>query len=337
MSAVSMMLGVSEPFDPDPSRARQLDARMRWRLADSLGHIAERSRGIVSFDEKAVSRLIAKLRGHERFPPAMFALYYDLVDAILEDRQPDIVALFTELCRQNPISSVLTIANLDPAVIGPSAVNRYCRMMDTDELTRFQYTTPPLEEAQKFSKECEGAIALMAQAAPELCGEFSGLVSDIILATGQSTDGAMDFAGASSFLLWGALFINPLGDHSPVSIIETLAHESAHSLLFGLMIDDAFVLNPDEQRFQSPLRNDPRPMDGIYHATFVVARMHYAMQRLLASGLLDAANIEVTKVALQSHQQAFADGLETINQHGRLTEHGATVMSSAARYMARAA
>ena len=91
------------------------------------------------------------------------------------------------------------------------------------------------------------------------------------------------------------------------------------------------------ERFQSPLREDPRPMDGIYHATFVVARMHYAMQRLLASCLLDAASKEVAKLALQRHQRAFADGIGTINQHGRLTERGAAVMSSAARYMARAA
>jgi hypothetical protein len=327
----------SEPFDPDSRRARQLDERMRSRLADSLEHIAERSRGIVSYDENALSRLIDKLRGLDRFPPTTFALYYDLVDAILEDRRPDIVANFAELCQQNPISNILTIANLDPAVIGSSAVNRYCRMMDTDQITRFHYTTPPLEKARNFSKECEDAIALLARAAPELYGEFSGLVCDIILASGESADGVMDFAGASSFLLWGALFINPLAGPSPVSIIQTLAHESAHSLLFGLMIDEAFVLNPGWERFESPLRNDPRPMDGIYHATFVVARMHYALQRLLASGLLDAANTEAAEAALQGHQQAFADGLGTIKKYGRLTEHGAAVMSSAANYMVRAA
>ena len=77
-------------------------------------------------------------------------------------------------------------------------------------------------------------------------------------------------------------------------------------------------------------------MDGIYHATFVVARMHYAMQSLLASGCLDKVNAEVAREALRGHRQAFADGLATIEQHGRLTTHGATILSSAAGYMARA-
>ena len=71
-----------------------------------------------------------------------------------------------------------------------------------------------------------------------------------------------------------------------LSLLETLAHEAAHSLLFGIQISGPLVLNPDDARFASPLRVDLRPMDGVYHATFVSARMHFAMQELLASGLL---------------------------------------------------
>ena len=325
------------PFEPDQRRARRLDERMRSSLADSLEHIAERSRGIISFDESALSRLVVELRDHHRFSPATFALYYDLVDAIFENRLADANAIFGELCQQYPINGTLTIASLDPAVMGVQATERYCRMMDTDEITRFHFTSPPLELASDFSKRCDEAIALMARGAPELAGEFRGLVSEIVLATGQSTDESMDFAGASSFLLWGALFINPRVDISLTSLIETLAHESAHTLLFGLMIDGEFVLNPDWERFPSPLRQDPRPMDGIYHATFVVARMHYALQCLLASGVLDEVNAEVAGLAMKANRQAFADGLAMIEQHGRLTAHGKTIMSSAAEYMASAA
>jgi HEXXH motif-containing protein len=177
----------------------------------------------------------------------------------------------------------------------------------------------------------------MEQADPELAGEFSGLVCEIVLAGGQSMDGKIRFAGASSFLLWGAIVVNPTAHHTPVSLIEGLAHESAHSLLFGLMIDEPLVLNPDWERFQSPLRDDPRPMEGIYHATFVVARVSYAMQRLLASGLLDAASVEEVKETLETNQKAFADGLPTVERHGRLTSRGTAIMAAAKNYMERAA
>jgi hypothetical protein len=309
---------------------------MRFRLAESLAHVAERSRTKLSFDEVGISRLVAKLSRDCRFPPATFALYYDLVDAIQEDRLVDAEAIFVELCRQKPISGKAVVTSLDPAIIGTSAVERYSRMMDTDSITRYQYRTPPPDIVRHFSGQCENAIALMAGAIPELYREFKALVCEVILAAGQSTDGS-EFAGASSFLLWGALFINPEADQKPASLIETLAHEAAHSLLFGLMLEDSFVLNPDAERFQSPLRRDPRPMDGIYHATFVVARMHYAMQRLLISGLLDGTNAESAKAALERHRRAFSDGLATIERHGRLTAHGVAIMSSAAGYMAKAA
>jgi hypothetical protein len=328
-------MSLSPRFEPDPWRAHLLDKEMRVRLADSLVHIVERSRGVVPLDESVLLRLVAKLR-HQRFPPLIFALYYDIVDAIHQDRLVDAESILVELGRQNPIADKLRIAALDSTVMGCSTVERYCRMMDTDANSRYRYSAPPVEIVCNFGEQCKEATALMARAAPELHGEFSNLVSEIVLATGESNEGT-GFAGASSFLLWGALFINPEGDQPLISLIETFAHESAHSLLFGLMLKDSFVLNADRERFKSPLRKDPRPMDGIFHATFVIARMHYAMQRLIKSGLLNGEDIEVAKVSLEGHQKSFADGLATINRHGRLTNHGAAIMSSAAAYMARAA
>jgi HEXXH motif-containing protein len=174
----------------------------------------------------------------------------------------------------------------------------------------------------------------MARGDPELAGEFRGLVSEILLAKGGSADGLSEFDGGSSFMLWGALFINPSRPKTVVEMVETLAHESAHSLLFGLSIDDPLVENPDGERFKSPLRDDPRPMDGIYHATFVSARMHYAMARLADSGILTADQQAAAREAMESDRRAFRDGLATVEAHGRLTARGMAIMAGARDYMA---
>jgi HEXXH motif-containing protein len=304
-------------------------------LAQSLEHIGERSRDVISFNEDALSLLVDRLRGGYRFPPATFALYYDLVDAVLDERLEDAQALFGELCLQTPVSAPLAIARLDPAIMGARMVDRCCRMVDTDDITRFAFKPPASQAAENFPKQCDEAIALMARADPELAGEFGELVCEIVLAGGQSTDGKIRFAGASSFLLWGAIVVNPSAHDSPVSLIEGLVHESAHSLLFGLMIDEPLVLNRDWERFQSPLRDDLRPIDGIYHATFVVARVHYAMRRLLASGLLDGADEEEVTEMLAMNRKAFTEGLSTVERHGRLTNRGTAVMTAAKSYMER--
>lgn len=62
---------------------------------------------------------------------------------------------------------------------------------------------------------------------------------------------------------------------------EVLAHEAGHSLLFGLTVDEPLVLNLDDVLYPSPLREDPRPMDDIYHAAFVSAHMALAMETLI--------------------------------------------------------
>ena len=305
---------------------------MRSRLAESLEHVIEQSRDVLEIDTTSLGRLIAQLKEGRRLPPSVFALYYDTVDALIEERLADAERLLTELGAQAPLRERLTVNALDPAILGAATVERYCRMVDTDPLSRFVFVTPSLDAVRSFRETLDQAMSLMERALPELAQEFHALVCEVVLAAGQSADGNSSFDGASSFLLWGALFVNPIGEHTPVSLIETLAHESAHSLLFGLSIDEPLVLNPDSERFKSPLRVDPRPMDGIYHATFVVARMHFAMSQLLASGLLDSAGIEQANSALERSRRAFSDGYKTVEEHGRLTKRGDGIIAGARGY-----
>jgi HEXXH motif-containing protein len=118
-------------------------------------------------------------------------------------------------------------------------------------------------------------------------------------------------------------------------MVQTLAHESGHNLLFGLCADGPLHENDEKQRYSSPLRVDPRPMDGIIHATYVTARMHQSVQRLLDKGTLDDAQAEEARAANVTNAKHFAMGLGTLDQHAKLTPLGRTVMANARAYMAR--
>jgi hypothetical protein len=80
-----------------------------------------------------------------------------------------------------------------------------------------------------------------------------------------------EFDGASTFYLWGAVFTTIEGK-SPVDLAQTLAHETGHLLLFGSMLGRPLVENEDDERYDSPLRRDPRPMEGVVHAAYVMDR-----------------------------------------------------------------
>ena len=77
-------------------------------------------------------------------------------------------------------------------------------------------------------------------------------------------------------------------------------------------------------------------MDGIYHATFVTARMHYAMDRLLAAGGLSAADRAFAEAERASDAEKFRDGLAVVEAHGDLSPTGEKLMLAAKAYMDRA-
>ena len=99
-------------------------------------------------------------------------------------------------------------------------------------------------------------------------------------------------------------------------------------------IDEPLVTNPLDERYSSPLRADPRPMDGVYHAAYVLARMHYASSRLHSSGILDQDDSAIVASRIKGYGSLAADGLATIRRHGRLTDMGEAILRGAEDYMA---
>ena len=112
-----------------------------------------------------------------------------------------------------------------------------------------------------------------------------------------------------------------------------LFDESAHANLFSLSLGDPFVANKDDEFYQSPLRSDPRPLDGIFHATYVSARLHYVHQRLIESRVLSDNEKDVVQGGLSVSRGAFWEGFKTLDAHASLTSLGSRVMHAAHDYM----
>jgi HEXXH motif-containing protein len=172
---------------------------------------------------------------------------------------------------------------------------------------------------------------------PELAAEIRALVLEIILAAGTEDPKKMTFDGASAFMLWGAIMINANRKDGEIGMVQMLAHESAHDLLFGFCADGPLVENSPDELYPSPLRVDPRPMEGIYHATFVTARMHRAVKKLIDAGILSGKPLEKARKDLAENARLFAKGIDVVNRHGKLSPMGEALMRGASDYMAAAA
>lgn len=314
-------------FPPCGTRAKAIDYKMRRSLAESLAYITTQISGQIDFDAQAMTALIKGLNQGDRFPPTTFAIYTELVLALDSGNNHIATQLLKELAKEHPQNRNSQLLALDDSEIIAHAP-RYISLMNSG----FGLFPPIPEIASRFRERFERSYQLLSSTIPELAAEFDALVSQIIIVAGDPTD-KYEFNGGSSYMLWGALFLNASFHENEVALIEVMAHESAHILLFGFASDEALVNNDDNAVYESPLRDDPRPMDGIYHATYVSARMHWAMSKLLASGKLDDTSRLYAEFALLADQKNFEAGYSVVKQYGDLTPTGLSVMKSAREYM----
>ena len=298
---------------------------MHLDLAESLHHVLERCRGVVPVDAAGLAAIISRLRAGESAGASLFSLYHDLVDALLSGSSKRAVTLVDDM--------VLESADVgEPLRLVPLAQSgrprAFARTLVAESGLDFNLISPDLSTWLAFEARCSQALERLRRTLPNLYAEMRALLQEIVGVVSEATRPVV-FDGGSCSQLWGALFINAQTSYSEVEMIEVLAHESAHCLLFGFARKDLLVENDPEDLFRSPLRADPRPMLGIYHATFVSARMHDAMRGLLQAGAEDAELAEIAR-ARDANRDRFEAGLAVVRDHARLTSLGAELLSAAA-------
>ena len=233
------------------------------------------------------------------------------------------MASFTEVAREDCRSDgVVTMRDEDLS----GQASRYRRMLDDEEPYRVSLGPVDVDTLAAMRVRVAEAMALIRRADPELASEIAVLGRQLVLADGAA--GAMKFSGASTFFLWGALIVNPATNADPLALAETLAHESGHALLFGLADAEALVNNPPDERYPSPLRPDPRPMEGIVHATYVLARMERVMRAIASRCALSAGERERASAMAESSRELFLDGRRVVREHARFTDRGRAIFES---------
>ncbi len=313
-------------FEPNPQRALATDQAVRARLGASLyyldeflgkgGALAEAQRRV---DNGAVS-------------PFVFCLYSQLV-AQLSTGAADAARMtageIAAAAGQDADSAILPYQA--PGV--PDAWwSAYHALLDTEPGRDFRPVPPTEGGLDAFRDQYAGAMETMARCDPDLAQEVVTLIRLAVPAAPRDASSDQRFNGASTFLAWGAAIFNSEVERRPVEMIDVLVHESGHLLLFGLVEGGALTQNAPSERYTSPLRQDPRPIDGVFHACFVATRVHLAMNRLSASGGLDRRASELARLHAERNGASAVQGLEVLNRHARTTEIGGSVLAELNRF-----
>lgn len=191
---------------------------------------------------------------------------------------------------QKYTDQTLSISKLDPALTIPDR-------MPSDLLAKF-----------------ERAVELMVEVSPEQAAEVNLLTEYVVPLKGNH------FVGGSDITLFGASFLCLDADWSALCFADHMIHEASHQLLHARQEDEPLLLNRDELNDKSPIRADPRPLYGSFHATFVFLRLALFMSAVLESGREDLR--EEATLRLHRHLVGLLQGLEIIRDAGVLTPAG---------------
>jgi hypothetical protein len=314
-------------FRPNAARSRQVAARVREGLADSL----EAAFHALGEQRSGGTDLIAQVRAGP-IAPKVFGAYTELVEAIFSEDSDASLAIADELCAPDfGHVDALRVVTLDDSHLGPGQTARYRRLVDDDQEVGIALQALEGAKFADAAQRVNDALALLDAGVAELAKELRTLVHEIVVV---DKPGDWPF-GASSFQLWGALFLKLKPEASRVEITESLAHESAHALLFGFSMGRPLVENEPDELYPSPLRSDPRPMDGVVHATYVTARMHYTVAGLVASGLLTEQEASEARKLIKRDERGYLEGAAVVDRDARWTKAGKAALASAKVYMTR--
>lgn len=254
-----------------------------------------------------------------------YAAYFDL-GACLRDQpwaSEDIEARAVEHLRQRlaagvspePVPAAPQISNYDAAHYTSDQLEQISRWWDTEPANRMGLTAASEEEFARSHQAIEMAMRHLREAAPELHAEVELIVRDIILAKPDGSQ-LIEYGGASSFGLWGALTINAETHREWPQFYRQIVHETGHNLLFAVAREEPLMDAGASIRRRSPLREDPRPLDGIFHAAYVSAREAIALEALLQRheqvGNLTPDEADAIHDALELSVVAFWDCVETL-------------------------
>jgi hypothetical protein len=316
-------------FYPCGERVRGFDQMMRERLADSLEYLLEVTSEHLTISNALAEKKLAQLR-EQSVLPEVIAAYHELVFAVQDGSLDEAQLLFDEiLATIGADTSFQVIPYKESDIIS----KRYLTQIASDATTPFTVFPAQTSDYQRAENLIHESFDILRESCPPLHDEIRALLKRVMLGAGPTEKNAFTFDGASAFGLWGAILLNAIEPKDVVDMVQTLAHESCHNLLFGYCIEGRLVENPDEELHASPLRLDPRPLDGIFHATFVLARMHYSIEQIAKCPRLNDELRAKIKKERQLRASSFYDGLATLKAHARYTPEGQALMDAAEAYM----
>ena len=118
-------------------------------------------------------------------------------------------------------------------------------------------------------------------------------------------------------LYYGVCFLNPRSDWNVITFADHIVHEAAHQILYAWHELSPLLVNCNEMGYPSPIRDDPRPLYGSFHATFVFLRLVLFFDQLVRKTKSREAEFRFHR-----HLQGLYTGMDVLEKAAKFTPKG---------------
>ena len=174
--------------------------------------------------------------------------------------------------------------------------------------------------APEAEQRMQRAVHWMQTLWPEAAEQVGRLVRVIVWVS------APKYWSATAPYAYGAVFINPTERWTVPYFLDTLLHETGHLSLMIKQSIHLFLENPLETA-TSPLRDDPRTLNGILHAAFSLKRICHGLT-LYVNSDQPVDNRGDAAALLGGYSEKLRAATETLRKQGRFTPPGLELLQS---------
>lgn len=174
------------------------------------------------------------------------------------------------------------------------------------------------EFAESGKVHFENSFGYLKTVWPEVYELTRGLISYVVWFTSPT------YWSSTQGLSFGAIYVGPRANWNMLHYYETLLHEGGHLHLMIKEMYSPFVKNP-LAKLKSPLRDDLRPVRGVFHACFVLSRMAEGMHRI--STLDTPFKLDALSMA-KLNTERLNRGLSSLNAVADYTPAGKELVDS---------
>ncbi|MFJ5817481.1 aKG-HExxH-type peptide beta-hydroxylase [Streptomyces sp. NPDC093108] len=276
-------------------------------------------------------------RKHRHAPiilhPDVFHWYNRMLGAANQGKRAEVSAIHEELPRLvhtviesndraernvDTIGGAVDLIN-DESVISTS----FDRCKSTTKLLPDDLRLSYVPTGEKAEEKLREGFSLVAEVWPEIYEDIQDSIQKIVLFDEPRTNTG-GLLGFTDFKYHGAIFVRASlieNAKNAIEVADQLVHEAAHARLNTLFATRPLLRNDSGALYSSPLREDARPLIGVFQQMFVLSRLVEMYSRLAASGHDCSSERDESAKDLQ-------EAVQVVREHAILTVDGSELVES---------